>query len=1367
MRDKGGYALLLLLGFLKITSGHRSVITFYNSNPCERAHNLPACAPMVKCYSHRLVINTDACDVTREGMAAWVHNVFDNATVAFFEEDPLITTTSNTSLTVHGSLQTVHGADIPLVTIVTMLRLESLDWAQLHPAWCFTSYAEYIPTCVHIVTCSGQTLDLDMAACSIHPANITAWLHATFANTTNTTVEILDLSEKIVEVPLNLTVTSSSTISLGSQIWADRWWPVSGPHGLRAREVWEFTNASSETVVAILDSGLPPLATPIFANIVDGYDFISDELMGKDGDGRDASWEDPGDSSTECPGPSSWHGTQVAAVLAANMDQFRGVATNVTILPIRVLGACQTGHASDVADAVVWASGGLINNVTTNPVPATIISMSFSGVGQCPSYLQSAVRQAISNGCVLLAAAGNNDGASSADYFPGNCEGVIVVEASTKSGVLAPYSNNRGTLAAPGGDSTNPVVTISPDANLESLVAVAAMGTSLSVPLVAGFLALGLELHGPAFNLGDTLTPFTDDCTMASCGAGIVSFYGTAHATLLVVNNTASYQCSSSAVRRINADVSDNTTIHTGVRADTYDDVTMSLNTTSGTWVSSEVACYNPPVHAATSSTCDLGYTPGKAVRIEAGYSHTCAILNDTRLECWGSNSYGQLGDGSLIDWSVGQVVPVQILYGAVEVSLGSYHTCAILSNGVVMCWGGNDFGQLGDDSVTQRLTPVAISSFTAVQVSCGQYHACALASDGTVQCWGYNAAGQLGDGSYIDIHAPSLNKKVNLPTAAVQISTGTRHNCALLSDGTVWCWGENHYGQLGGTSHPAYVPSPVAIDSLSNVIQIDCGVGSTCALLSDGTVWCWGNNQFGQLGHGSAGGTPGGVDSLSNVIKIDCGNNHVCALLSDGTVWCWGKGMYGQIGDGTGPTDQRTPVEVDPLSNFIQITCGGEHTCAILSDHTTKCWGKATNGQIGIGTLIPLPNYQETPAAVVRLGCESNPLEPPCCRAQLYASYDNGGCAVTNDNEIRCWGVMRFGNTGNSNIPQLFSTPSSGIITQLILPDHYNLHTTDGYRAMMIVLQNGTVMCQGNCWGTDNIIVNTATAWVTQSNLASDVVVGMECGFYNFCCAILFDTTVKCYGYNNHGENGVFSDSTSLPTLVMQDGVAIKVSKISAGQSHTCAILILDQSVVCWGANAEGQLGTDSNSALEGAQSALLDQSVIDVVAGYLVTCAVLSDNTVKCWGFSYRGALGNGHPASTSPIWHLLTDETQGKVDFMGGMAVSVTIGGIGQVICAGLLDGTYWCWGKNDQYIISSSLGYNTYVTSPVLQETPPGTKSIVLGRNFVTSITSENMLFCRGHNSHGECGQGNYDTTIISPQEISVGISCNAGRSCVPP
>jgi serine protease len=288
-----GVCLITL--FLMCTEA-RVMVTFHERNPCERAASMPTCATMVKCYSTRLLINVDACDIASSDMSTWIAQVFVSSTVHSVEED-----------------------------------------YRLHPT-------------------------------SLDPA-----------------------------------------------VWGDREWVVSQPYGMSPPTGLQSSN---ETVVAVLDSGLPLVSLGMFASLLDGYDFVSDVSIANDGDGRDSVWHDPGDATTWCPGANSWHGLRVAAVIAGAHSDFEGVATNTMILPVRVLGACQSGYASDVADAIVWASGGSIDHIASNPTPAHIISMSFAGEGNCPSYVQSAVDQAISKGYTLLAAAGNS-AESTANYFPG------------------------------------------------------------------------------------------------------------------------------------------------------------------------------------------------------------------------------------------------------------------------------------------------------------------------------------------------------------------------------------------------------------------------------------------------------------------------------------------------------------------------------------------------------------------------------------------------------------------------------------------------------------------------------------------------------------------------------------------------------------------------------------------------------------------------------------------------------------------------------------------------------------------------------------------------------------------------------------
>ena len=276
--------------------------------------------------------------------------------------------------------------------------------------------------------------------------------------------------------------------------------------------------------VAVVDSGVAFLVNTYFESVVPGYDFISDTSLSLDGDGRDADASDPGDGTPFCPG-STWHGTKMASALCLLNDTVPGVHSMlpvraVALQSIRVLGACGKGYASDVADAIVWSSGGRINGILNNSNPARVISMSFSGPGACPSYLQSAVTQAVESGCVLLAAAGNQ-GSDASGYFPGNCKGVVVVGASTRAGDIAPYSNTDVTLLAPGGDAKDSINTVT--VMNGALEAAYGAGTSFSAAFAAGLAALSLFLRPNATaELPLTQFPENSSCALSNgCGGGL------------------------------------------------------------------------------------------------------------------------------------------------------------------------------------------------------------------------------------------------------------------------------------------------------------------------------------------------------------------------------------------------------------------------------------------------------------------------------------------------------------------------------------------------------------------------------------------------------------------------------------------------------------------------------------------------------------------------------------------------------------------------------------------------------------------------------------------------------------------------------
>jgi RHS repeat-associated protein len=298
-----------------------------------------------------------------------------------------------------------------------------------------------------------------------------------------------------------------------------------------------------------------------------------------------------------------------------------------------------------------------------------------------------------------------------------------------------------------------------------------------------------------------------------------------------------------------------------------------------------------------------------KVTAIAAGESHSLALKSDGTVWDWGAG--GLLGNGS----SASSSVPVQVsgLTGVVAIAAGDYHSLALKADGTVWAWGSNQYGALGNGTTTNALTPVQVSGLTGVTaIAGGSLFSLAVKSDGTAWAWGYNVQGQLGNGSTTNSAVPVQVSNLSGVTAvAAAVGTGGLHGLALKSDGTVWAWGNNANGQLGNGTY-ASSNTPVKVSNLTSVTAIAAGVQHSVALKSDGSVWAWGRGGFGALGINDPNGfdhnTPIQVTSLSGVTSITASESHNSALKADGTLWGWGENQYGQVGDGT-TTNALAPV--------------------------------------------------------------------------------------------------------------------------------------------------------------------------------------------------------------------------------------------------------------------------------------------------------------------------------------------------------------------------------------------------------------------------------------------------------------------------
>ncbi len=715
---------------------------------------------------------------------------------------------------------------------------------------------------------------------------------------------------------------------------------------------------------------------------------------------------------------------------------------------------------------------------------------------------------------------------------------------------------------------------------------------------------------------------------------------------------------------------------------------------------------------------------------LSIGDHHACAITSGA-VKCWGQNDYGQLGDNTTTDRN--SPVSVSGLSSVLSVASGSRHSCAIKSDGTAWCWGYNITGALGNSVNTNSSVPVQVTGISAAtQISSGFDFSCALLSNSTVKCWGYNAMGSLGNSTNVDSNIPVLVSGISIATK-ISSARGA-HTCALLSTGGVKCWGWNSNGQLGNNS-TTDSNLPVSVSGIaSGASDIQVSSYGSCAQVSAQTK-CWGWNNYFQLANGSSSDsiTPSVVSSVSGYKMYSLGDVVSCVISSAGKPQCWGSPAYGLLGDTNLTNSTSTPTDLPGLTqNVAIIKSGFSFSCAVKTDGSINCWGKRSEGELGNNVA----GGDGSKVTTKYTSLSSNISTVVSGRAHA--------CIVKSDTTVWCSGSDGSGQLGLSNGNNFYSNDLgydkfrqinslTGIVAQISAgSNHTCVRTTTG----------GV-----KCWGLNSSgqlgdgTTNSSSTPVDVAGLGG-AVIDLAAGAYH-TCALITGGTIKCWGANNYGQLGNSSTSSTAVTSPQLVTGITNGKSITAGRFHTCT-QYMASAVACWGRNANGQLGinstTDSSSPV-----ALSIVSVTSLSAGARHTCALQSTGSLWCWGLNSNGQLGNNDATLADKLTpQQVTGITSGALQVSSGMYHT----------CSLMSGGAVNCWGSN----FYGQVGVGTVGVSYITYSAVSGLNSsidISSGESYTCSVTNTGSLQCWGQRTFGQFGDGVASTG--APSVVSGGLT----------
>jgi alpha-tubulin suppressor-like RCC1 family protein len=594
--------------------------------------------------------------------------------------------------------------------------------------------------------------------------------------------------------------------------------------------------------------------------------------------------------------------------------------------------------------------------------------------------------------------------------------------------------------------------------------------------------------------------------------------------------------------------------------------------------------------------------------QISAGTSHAAVIDKDGRAWTWGANNGFQLGDGTTFS----KLTPVSV-GGATKtfcyISAGNARTMAIDKNGQASGWGNNSTGQLGDNSITNRCTPVSVLGLakTFCQIRSLGGATIAIDKNGKVWGWGDNTFGMIGDNSTTAKCTPV--SVCGTTKTFCKIATGFYHTVAIDKDGRAWGWGWNRFGDVGDNS-ATQRNTPVSVAGvIKTFCQISAGIYHTVAIDKNGQAWGWGRNNYGQLGDNSitCRCTPVSVAGATKTFcQIAGGSDHTIAVDKNANVWAWGYNVYGQLGDDN--ADKRTPISVcGTTKTFCQIAATAFHTFGIDKNGRAWAWGANYYGEIGDNSTT----NRGTPVSVAG-------ATKTFCKVATGASGGHS-IAIDKNGKAWSWGYNNVGQLGDNSILSRRTPVSVAGGTKTFC------EIAVGYSHSCAIDKNGRAWC----WG-----LNSTYQLGTGNTVSYRTPISVGGTSQTFCKIALGTFHTMAIDYNGRawgwGSNfwGQVGDGTGFNCKTLPVSVAGAVKTFCHISAGTCTTVAIDKNgkVWGWGYSTMGQIG---NNAINYYQSPVsvcgVNKTFCEISSNYLHTVAIDKNGIVWAWGWNLNGQLGN----------------------------------------------------------------------------------------------------------------------------------------------